>query len=461
MTSGRGLPIAAHLALLVAIALIAAHVAIFIVVVLSPARPAEVARGDVVLSLFAEGYAQAAKGQDLAPPAGATWRIRADRPVTSPHGHSGLRFARAMIARSIGVEREKVFVDFRRPPRDVIMRVRDREREWGGAVPPASDQPPVFDSPRRGFVLMSAYTIAAELPDGRWLVLRQRRDAEAWSWIARLALSIGGTMILLLLVALVFARRLAAPISRFASAVERVGLDAREAPVPEAGPRELRSAARAVNAMQARLQALVAQRTEMLATVAHDLRTPLMRLRLAADGAEPALQDKIAREAAEIDGLVGSFIAFARDDPTREARVKLDLAALVQSIIDDRAAIGQATTFDGPERLVVLGQPIGLKRVIDNLVDNAVKYGVRARVSLALNGGNAIMSVEDDGPGIAAAEREAVFRPFVRGTASALASGAGLGLSAAREIARAHGGDVDIEQAESGGARLIVRIPAV
>lgn len=333
----------------------------------------------------------------------------------------------------------------------------------GAVQPPLPPEPPElprFAPPPQGVVLMSGFLVAAEMADGRWLVMRQQSNAETLDWIMRAALAIGATLVVLLLLALLFARRLAAPIQRFAEAARRVGIDPGEASMKEEGPAELRTAARAVNAMQSRLRSLVAERTEMLAAVAHDLRTPLMRLRLAAENADPAIRDKLAKESAEIDAMVSSFIAFARDDPTREARVKLDLAALVQSIVDDRAEAQQDVTFEGPDRLVVTGQAVGLKRLVENLIDNALKYGAVARVSMRLDGNEARIDVVDEGPGVPPGEREKVFRPFVRGEGAAGAgAGAGLGLAAAREIARAHGGDVDILDAQPRGALVRVRLP--
>lgn len=324
--------------------------------------------------------------------------------------------------------------------------------------PPEPPEPPMFAPPPPGVVLMSGFVVAAEMADGRWLVMRQQSNAETLDWIGRAALAIGATLVILLLLALLFARRLAAPIQRFAEAARRVGVDPGQEFVKEEGPRELRTAARAVNAMQTRLRALVAERTEMLAAVAHDLRTPLMRLRLAAENADPVLRDKLAKEAGEIDAMVSSFIAFARDDPTREARVRLDLAALIQSMVDDRAETGQDVTYEGPDRLVITGQAVGLKRLMENLVGNAVKYGRVARVLVRMDGSDARIDVTDEGPGVPREEREKVFRPFVRGEAAA-GAGAGLGLAAAREIARAHGGDVEILDGSPRGALVRVTLP--
>jgi signal transduction histidine kinase len=258
--------------------------------------------------------------------------------------------------------------------------------------------------------------------------------------------------------AVLFARRLTRPIRNFSDAVQAVGVDPQSEPVREEGPQELRGAARAVNTMQARLRALIADRTKTLAAVAHDMRTPLMRLRLAAENASPEQRERMAKEIGEVEALVASFIAFARDDPAEEARVRLDLSALLQSIADDHAEAGRPVSFEGDERCIVTGQSLGLKRVFSNLVENALKYGGAARIKLSHEEGAVVVDVEDDGPGIPATLRDTVFEPFVRLNEEGT-RGAGLGLAAARSIARAHGGDIAILDAEKG-ALLRVTLPA-
>ena len=344
------------------------------------------------------------------------------------------------------------------PPRSVdvpssmtLEELADAARHAAHSVQPAPPEPPepaLFAPAPPGAVLLSGFEIGAQLPSGRWLVMNQGRNWEAIGWIGRAALIVGATLLALAGLALMFARRLAQPIQGFAHAVQAVGVDPQSAPVDERGPREMRRAARAVNAMQARLRSLIADRTKTLATVAHDMRTPLMRLRLAAENADPVLREKLAKEIAEVEALVASFISFARDDPAEEARVRLDLAALLQSLADDQAALGRQVSYEGPERLILTSQSLGLKRLFSNLIDNAVKYGAVARVRLSQEEGHALVDVSDDGPGVPADQRESVFKPFVRLTAAA--GGAGLGLPAARSIARAHGGDIAILDSDHG-----------
>lgn len=323
-------------------------------------------------------------------------------------------------------------------------------------VPPAA-RVPVFAPAPAGVVLISGFEIGAQLPDGNWLVMRQGRNWAELSWIGRATLIIGGTLLVVSLLAMWFARRLTRPIRNFSEAVQAVGVNPQSEPVREEGPRELRGAARAVNTMQARLRALIADRTKTLAAVAHDMRTPLMRLRLTAENATPEQRDKMAKEIEEVEALVASFIAFARDDPAEEARVRLDLGALLQSIADDHSDARRSVSFEGEERVIITAQSLGLKRLFSNLVDNALKYGASARIKLQREDSTVIVDVADDGPGIPSDQRESVFEPFVRLNEEGT-RGAGLGLAAARSIARAHGGEIVILDAESG-ALLRVTLP--
>jgi len=323
---------------------------------------------------------------------------------------------------------------------------------------PAPPAPPMYAPAPEGVVLISGFEVGAMLPDGRWLVMRQGRNWAELGWIARAAGIIGGTLLVLSILAILFARYLTRPIRSFADAVQAVGVNPQSEPVAEEGPQELRGAARAVNTMQARLRALIADRTKTLAAVAHDMRTPLMRLRLAAENAPPEQREKMAKEIGEVEALVASFIAFARDDPAEEARVRLDITALLQSIADDHADHNRSVSFEGGERLIITGQSLGLKRLFANLVENALKYGDAARIKMHGEDGAVIIDVEDNGPGIPADQRETVFEPFVRLNEEGT-RGAGLGLAAARSIARAHGGDIVILDAEKG-ALIRVTLPA-
>ncbi len=517
--SSRGWPIAAYLGALVALALSAAFVAVVAIVIWLPPRPPDVVRADVTAARFQAGYHHmVALGRTL-PDGAIRWRVQNTPPrlLDLP----SLRETRESLAEQLDLDVDNVRIAAQVTRSDVfVFRVRDLEGDLGrhrreitingdrivqerhteheqieiqppsapGAAPQAPAVPrapdvvirrgaegvtiaptppvapvppvppaPIFAPAPPGVVLLSGFQLGAQLPDGRWLIMEQGRNWEEISWIGTAMLIIGGTLTVLTLLAALFARRLTRPIRNFSDAVQAVGVDPQNEPVREEGPRELRGAARAVNTMQARLRALIADRTKTLAAVAHDMRTPLMRLRLVAENAAPEQRAKMAKEIEEVEALVASFIAFARDDPAEEARVRLDLSALLQSIADDQAEAGRDVTFAAGERVVITGQSLGLKRLFVNLVENALKYGARARIGLKREDGLVVIDVADDGPGIPADQREAVFEPFVRlndeGT-----RGAGLGLAAARSIARAHGGDVVIAEGE-GGALLRVTLP--
>lgn len=545
MPNVRGLPIAAYLGLLVALALTAAFVAVLAIVIWLPPRPPDVMRTDVLADHFQAGYdhmqavGRPIDNDDM------VWTVRDAQPATERHprlrvtevqlAHRLDLTPRQVVASATQIARNDVFVfrvresgsehvavgvngevrvrhgehvpgvEFQgedgerieiplgsgrriiqygtsstttvttetpeahtpapaappRTPRRIVIDGEVVTIPPAPAAPPAPPVPevpnvPVFAPAPAGVLLLSGFEIGAQLPDGRWLVMRQGRNWEELGWIGRAALIIGGTMTLLLLIGALFARRLTQPIRAFSEAVQAVGVDPQNAPVREEGPQELRGAARAVNSMQARLRNLIADRTKTLAAVAHDMRTPLMRLRLAAENVAPEQRDRMAKEIEEVEALVASFIAFARDDPAEEARVRLDLAALLQSLADDHAEHGRKVSYDGDERLIITGQSLGLKRLFSNLVENALKYGECARIKLLRDGESVVIEVEDDGPGVPAAQRESVFEPFVRLNEGA--GGAGLGLPAARSIARAHGGDIVILDG-ARGALMRVTLP--
>ena len=510
-TSSGGLPIAAHLALMLALAFTAAFVVCVAVIIWLPPRPPEVVRGDQLIERFARGYADTARTGHAPGDENLVWSIVPTAPFHT-RGSGGAHLVQIQLAQRLSLPPQNVRISAESARADTfvyqvrsidhrmlvngvevvhegdnvtIVRPREGEtrqefhfeyppperrtrestaheagshgvdtREAQRPTRPAPATPPIPPPPLfttvspNGFVLLSGFEIGAKLPDGRWLTMKQGRNWETIGWMGRAALAVGAMLLLATLLALFFARRLARPIQGFANAVQAVGVDPQSEPVAEKGPREMRRAARAVNDMQARLRALIADRTKTLATVAHDMRTPLMRLRLTAENADPVLREKMAKEIGEVEALVASFISFARDDPAEEARVRVDLSALLQSLVDDQAATGRNVSFDGAQRFIVTGQSLGLKRLFNNLIDNAVKYGGVARVRLTEDNGAAIVDVEDDGPGVPLAEREDVFKPFVRLTAAA--GGAGLGLPAARSIARAHGGDIVILDSERG-----------
>jgi signal transduction histidine kinase len=253
----------------------------------------------------------------------------------------------------------------------------------------------------------------------------------------------------------------------FAEAADRLGVDVDAERLPETGSAELRHAARAFNTMADRMGRLLADRGQMVAAISHDLRTMLTRLRLRSELIDdPVQRDKAFADLDQMTQMVNASLAFARDDAKRETRTPLDLARLLQSLVDDHADAGAEARYEGPESVVIRGQPTGLRRVFDNLIGNALAYAGDVTVRLTAPTGRhpqqaVTVEVIDHGPGIPADRREDVFATFVRleGSRSRDTGGTGLGLAVARGIVRAHGGDITLTDTPGGGLTGAITLP--
>ena len=263
-------------------------------------------------------------------------------------------------------------------------------------------------------------------------------------------------------------RMLLVPVKTLAAAAEALGRDVANAPpLPETGPSEIVTAAVAFNTMAARVRRFVEDRTFLLTAIGHDLRTPITRLKLRAEYMEDDEQrGKMLADLDEMEAMVAATLAFGRDATSTEPVVRLDLASLLRTILDDAAdgdpEHADALTYTGPKHLPVAARPLALKRALANLVGNALKYGDAAAVTLhAPVRGMARIDIDDNGPGIPADEMERVFEPFRRLEISRNreTGGSGLGLSIARNILRAHGGDISLTNRPEGGLRVGVILP--
>jgi len=258
------------------------------------------------------------------------------------------------------------------------------------------------------------------------------------------------------------ARRATLPLKRLADAAGALEAAGDPAPVAVTGPREVRQAAHALNEMAARIHRFVEDRTRMLAAISHDLRTMLTRLRLRAEYIDdPEQHDKALKDLAEMEEMLSATLAFARDDARAESRTPVDLAMLLNDLVDDLAEAGLNSTFTGPRSCTVTARPTALRRAFVNLLTNAVVYGGVAEVELTPGPETVTVTVSDRGPGISDDLKEKVFAPFFRveGSRSRETGGTGLGLSVARDVIRGHGGDVVLSDREGGGLVATVPLP--
>jgi signal transduction histidine kinase len=262
------------------------------------------------------------------------------------------------------------------------------------------------------------------------------------------------------------ARALAAPLSSFAMAAETFSLNGAASPLPERGPEEIRAVARALNRMRERIGALIDDRTKMLAAISHDLRTPITRLRLRSEFIEDDNHRRhMLRDLDQMRSMLEAVLSFLRDDRRLEELTLTDIATTLQLIADQFADIGQSASYQGPSHAMVMARPDDLHRAVTNLVENAVKFGGEARISLTMAAGVAVIEVCDDGPGISDARKNAMLQPFVRGDDARNmdheAAGFGLGLSIARAIVLAHSGELCLLDHEPHGLIVRITLPAL
>ncbi len=262
-------------------------------------------------------------------------------------------------------------------------------------------------------------------------------------------------------VAALLMRGLTRPLRRLAIAADAIG-HGPDVKVVEAGPQEVRHVARAFNAMQGRIHRLVDDRTEALAAVSHDLRTPITRLRLRAGFLDDQeMQGAIDSDLDEMEAMIEATLAYMRGDFESEPRQVTDLAALLSTLVDQASDAGAAASFHGPNHVPILLHPSLIKRAFANLVNNAVTYGGCARVTLAALPTGVCVTIEDDGPGIPGVDLERVFQPFQRLDSARTkgSGGVGLGLAIARRAIEYEQGRVRLINRAEGGLRAEVLLP--
>lgn len=498
MRRPSSLPVVVQVGALAALAVVMSQAVAFAVVVLAPEpRPAGISIADAARALKGE-TAETADGRPLR-------RRLGDRPVSRSDADQRNPLAlaiRAGLANSLEVPIERVAVSVDTPVRRFPGPGRRDERPVESLVfvrrgeevivpgPPAGRDPAaqapaaavrlhaqvhgrlaaggpvVVGEQTRHFTVMTdrltfaPFSASLRLEDGRWATVEPPRGLLS-PWQMRLLLALGISMLLLAPLVWWMARRLTRPIRVFAEAAERLGADPDAPPLKPSGPSEVRTAIHAFNDMQASLRDHIRQRTQTVAAIAHDLRTPLTRLRFRAEQAPEPVRDRMASDIEEMDALIAQAMAFVRGETTAEAREALDLEALASDCARGFAETGAAVAFEGGAALPVTGDPAALRRALGNLIGNAVKYGGGARVRAFAETGSAVVEIEDQGPGLPEAELEAVFEPFHRGERSRNreTGGAGLGLTVARQAARAAGGDVTLRNRPEGGLTARLAMP--
>ena len=500
------MPIAAQVvALLVAGLVVAQLVNLAVVLLLPPPRPALYHLSDLSAAL---------QGRSLQPGFGRPL-IRAETSAP-PEDSRGMQHAREELARLLGVSQDRVRLRMNDPPlwiapfRGLSPIGREMHRDEGGPpngrpmedMRPPDDHPPQGgpgpgpdgpppdrspprgspspedmgpNGPPRGFEpghfdprrfdpgqrpIFGDFVVALQEPSGAWITVRPEPERFPNGWQSRIILWFVACVVVFALAGYLFARRMTAPISAFAAAAERLGRDPRGPPLTLRGPAEIGAAARAFNEMQVRIKRYVEDRTAMVGAISHDLRTPLTRIRFKVESAEPGLRAAVLTDVAQMEAMISAVLLFIRDANAPAKRERLDLLSLLECEVDGAALSGADVTMLDADPVTIVADPIGLQRLVGNLIDNAVKYGGSAQVGLRVEAGEVVIEVADDGPGLPPGDLERVFEPFYRGDPSrnSESGGIGLGLSVARSIALAHGGVLALVAREKG-LTAVVRLP--
>jgi signal transduction histidine kinase len=319
-------------------------------------------------------------------------------------------------------------------------------RPWGRGAPPPG---PYF-------------TVQIPLGDGTLVTFESGVVPQAAALPLRVALTLLVLVATVVAISLIAVRWVTEPLSRLAVAAERLGGNIHEPPLPEKGPVEVQRAAKAFNAMQRRLSRFISDRVRILAAMSHDLKTPITRMRLRTEMLEEeAVRAKFARDLEEMESMVTQALEFMRDSSAEEPVQPVDITALLETLQGDYRDAGKSVEVSGRAAQPYAGRPLALRRCLTNLVENAVRYGEAARIEVEDGAREIVMRIRDRGQGIPEAQLEQVFEPFYRGEASRSreTGGTGLGLGIARNIARAHGGDIVLRNHPGGGLEAVLTLP--
>lgn len=331
---------------------------------------------------------------------------------------------------------------------------------WLQPPPQRDHTPPARPHPRRHADIRLQGSI--ELEDGRWLDFTSLRDHEIPGWSMKAVLSfvllaglLAGLMIWLL-------QRTTRPLKQLSQQAERLGRGDKAEPITESGPREIRDALSAFNRMQDRLDRFVSDRTRMLAAISHDLRTPITTLQLRCEFlTESEDKQKIQQSLSIMEQMLSATLQFAREDGLSEPIRNLDLPSLLQSLCDDLQDNGLDVSLVAQTAVIYRGRPTALRRALQNLLDNGVKYGGKVEAELEVTPTQVQIRIRDFGPGIPIELQEEVFKPFTRlDSARNMEDGSiGLGLAIARTLIHQHGGQLLLSNHPQGGLLAQILLP--
>lgn len=340
---------------------------------------------------------------------------------------------------------------------------RDRRPDESGTMPMERrrDHQPGF-RPWRSAAKPVIATAQVKLRDGQWIIFSRPLPDEAVHWPMKVLGFLLALLVSIIIIALIAVRLVTKPLTTLSAAAESLGKNIDNPPLAEKGPQEVRQAAQAFNTMQKRLQRYIDDRNQVLAAVSHDLKTPITRLRLRTELLEDSqLASKIDADLNEMEQMVTASLDYLRGTDSKEKSVTVDIRALLESIQDDIQEMGWEVSLATGKIPPIKGRPLGLKRCLSNLIENAVRYGSKARISFQDTPQQLTIVIADEGPGIPDGDLEGLFKPFNRGekSRSKETGGTGLGLGIARNIARSHGGDVVLRAGEPRGLEAVVTLP--
>lgn len=306
------------------------------------------------------------------------------------------------------------------------------------------------------------FILTIQLNDQSWLQYRGKAPHKHQAFYANIIGVFIVFIVSIFLIALLISRQIIKPLREFSNAAISFSVDINATPLAETGPIEIIQTARAFNTMQQRISHFVKERMQIIAAISHDLRTPLTKLRLRFDSMDSLPEyDKIMTDINDMQTMLDSTLAFAKDDSKQEKRSRINLTSLLQTICDDKIDAGANIECDLQLNVEINCGPVALKRAIHNIIDNALRYGVNAHVSLCADTHQVSISIKDHGPGIPEHEQQKVLMPFYRieKSRNKHTGGTGLGLTVAQTIISAHGGKISFENIEEGGLQVIVTLP--